>query len=191
MVRVVSLVCQILPIAGLNIRSIQLKQQHKERQRTCWQIGLKTKAYSEIQESHDFVKCVSEPLYGEDWSCEINPVFALNCDIVKNGRTAFTTINACKNRVSGNGSVRHEDNLPKKMIALIKTGLYRGGMSWSDSRRTSSSRENWKRLTIGMSSCTSLLVVQEKHSHERSSVHQWKSIHHKVLYCLRVVYNAS
>ena len=31
------------------------------------------------------------------------------------------SLNAFKNRVSGNGSVRHEDNLLKQMYALIKT----------------------------------------------------------------------
>lgn len=31
------------------------------------------------------------------------------------------SLNAFKNRVSGNGSVRHEDNLLKQMYTLIKT----------------------------------------------------------------------
>ena len=50
-----------------------------ERQRTYWQIGLKTKAYR-------FKKVT---ILSSVWASHCS--FALNCDIVKNGRTAFTT----------------------------------------------------------------------------------------------------
>ena len=62
-----------------------------ERQRTCWQIGLKTKAYKFTKVT---ILCSVWASLIVLWGLKLwnKPCFALNCDIVKNGRTAFTTV---------------------------------------------------------------------------------------------------